>query len=114
MIESSVEERLTQLGTLNQVAASNQSLSFTYLWMQAGDHPTFEKDAGLDFGFPALVVVDMPVQAYAVMYATFNTEEIKRFLTLVSQNKIKLMEPLPKQGLKFESVSKWDGQEASK
>jgi len=48
------------------------------------------------------------------MYATFNTEEIKRFLTLVSQNKIKLMEPLPKQGLKFESVSKWDGQEASK
>ena len=107
MKDCTAEIRFEYLGMLNQVVASNESLKFTYFWLQAGDHPKFEKDLKLDFGFPTLIVVTQ--KGYGVMYGSFTITEIKRFLTLVSKGKIRQLEELPKGGLKFEKVKKWDG-----
>jgi len=83
---------------------------FKFLWVSAGDHSSIEAKFNLQFGFPALVIINKQKNLYSVMRGQFSKEGIISFLEGILIGKFSL-DNLPAD-LKFNSVNAWDGKDA--
>lgn len=76
-------------------------------WVQGGDFFELEDKLSLGFGFPALVAVNYSKKKYSVMRSSFETENIKKFISskkiffnfidlLIGKEALKNLPDLPK------------------
>ena len=57
IFDSNANERNRYIDTLKNVAKKNRKQPFNYFWLSAGDQLDLERNLGLGFGFPAVILV---------------------------------------------------------
>lgn len=77
-----------------------------FMWVQGGDNFELEEKLGLQFGFPALVILNLKKEKFAVYRGVWGQDDIKRFV-----KKPTGLAPLPKLP-GFASSEPWDGKDA--
>jgi len=78
----------------------------SFFWVQGGDNFEIEEKLGLQFGFPAVVAVNLRKEKFAVYRGVWSKDEVARFVKKPSG-----LAPLPKLP-KFEKAKQWDGKDA--
>lgn len=109
ILGSSASERNTYINTIKDAAKKQIGKPFKFLWTQSGDHSDVETKLNLQFGFPALVIINNQKQLHSVMRGTFNKDGINNFIEGILIGKGSLL-PIPAD-LKFNTVSQWDGKD---
>jgi len=79
----------------------------SFFWVQGGDNFELEEKLGLQFGFPAVVAVNLRKEKFAVYRGVWSKDEVARFVKKPSG-----LAPLPKLP-KFEKAKPWDGKDAA-
>ena len=67
ILDSSAKERNDYLETLRSVSQKNRKNPFNYFWLSAGDQLDLERNLGLGFGFPAVVLVQPKKKQFGIM-----------------------------------------------
>merc|ERR1712193_454579 len=70
-----------------------------FMWLQGGDQFEVEEKMSLQFGFPAVVAVNVKKERFGVHRGTFNKDALSQFLGSMMIGRVPL-QPLPK-GLKW-------------
>jgi len=79
----------------------------SFFWVQGGDNFELEEKLGLQFGFPAVVAVNLRKEKFAVYRGVWSKDEVVRFVKKPSG--LAPLPPLPK----FEKATPWDGKDAA-
>jgi len=81
-----------------------------FMWLQGGDQFEIEEKMSLQFGFPAVVAVNVKKERYGVFRGSgFDKEALGSFLASMMIGRVPL-QPIPK-GLKFAKSDPWDGKD---
>ena len=115
ILDSSVDQRLKTLKTVQTVMKDFLSLPLVFLWSQGGDQFDFEQQFPLGTGFPALLTIAPMKKLYSVMRtgAGFEASHIKSYISrmLAGQegmyNLPQVLQPLRK-------VTPWENPTAKK
>lgn len=82
-----------------------------FMWLQGGDNFELEEKLQLQFGFPAIVAINLKKDRYGVHRGVFDLEALSQFLQSLRIGKVPLG-PLPKNMPKFVKSDPWDGKDA--
>merc|ERR1719272_1085599 len=95
-------------GVFKKAKADGQPVGF--MWLQGGDQFDVEEKMSLQFGFPAVVAINVKKERYGIYRgAGFDTTSISQFLGSMMIGRVPL-QPLPK-GMKFGKSDPWDGKD---
>jgi len=81
-----------------------------FMWLQGGDQFEIEEKLSLQFGFPAVIALNLKKQRYAVHRGTLDEDGLSSFLKSMMIGKVPLA-PLPKEMPKFQKADPWDGKD---
>jgi len=94
-------------GAFKKAKADGHPVGF--MWLQGGDQFEIEEKMSLQFGFPAVVAVNVKKERYGIHRGTFDKDSLGSFLGSMMIGRVPLM-PLPK-GLKWAKSDPWDGKD---
>jgi len=81
-----------------------------FMWLQGGDQFEIEEKMSLQFGFPAVVAINIKKERFGVFRGSgFDTKSLSEFLASMMIGRVPL-QPVPK-GLKFAKSDAWDGKD---
>jgi len=83
-----------------------------FMWLQGGDNYEIEEKLQLQFGFPAIVAINLKKEKFGVHHGVFDADGVGQFLTSLRIGKVPLG-PLPKGLPKFQKSEPWDGKDAA-
>ena len=110
IFDSNAGERNNYISTLKSVAKKNRKSPFNYFWLSAGDQLDLERQLGLGFGFPAVILVQPQKKKFGVMKSSFSAKSMNEFLGNIVTKGMSLQDlPGP---IKFKKADKWDGKDA--
>jgi len=81
-----------------------------FMWLQGGDQFEIEEMLSLQFGFPAVIAINLKKEKYGVHRGTLDKESLAGFLKAMMIGKVPL-HPLPKNLPKFAKSEPWDGKD---
>mmetsp|Transcript_36588 Transcript_36588/g.85140 ORF Transcript_36588/g.85140 Transcript_36588/m.85140 type:complete len:198 (-) Transcript_36588:176-769(-) len=81
-----------------------------FMWLQGGDQFEIEEMLSLQFGFPAVIAINLKKEKYGVHRGTLDKEGLTQFLKSMMIGKVPL-HPLPKGLPKFRRMELWDGKD---
>lgn len=81
-----------------------------FMWLQGGDQYEIEEMLSLQFGFPAVIAVNLKKERYGVHRGTLEKASLEQFIKSMMIGKVPL-QPLPKTLPKFQKTSPWDGKD---
>merc|ERR1711862_213984 len=81
-----------------------------FMWLQGGDQFEIEEKLALQFGFPAVIAINLKKERYGVHRGTFDKGSLSEFLKSMMIGKVPL-HPLPKGLPKFSKSDPWDGKD---
>jgi len=79
-----------------------------FMWLQGGDQFDIEEMLSLQFGFPAVIAINLKKEKFGVHRGTF--DQLGDFLRSMMIGKVPLS-PLPKALPKFKKTEPWDGKD---
>jgi len=82
-----------------------------FMWLQGGDQFEMEEKLSLQFGFPAVIAINLKKERYGVHRGTLDEAGVSGFLSSMMVGRVPLS-PLPK-GIKFSKSDPWDGKDAA-
>jgi hypothetical protein len=101
------EANLKILDSARKANKDDGGAPLSFLWVQGGDNFEIEEKLGLQFGFPAVVAVNLRKEKFAVYRGVWSKDEVARFV-----KKPTGLAPLPKLP-KFAKSKEWDGKDAA-
>merc|ERR1711904_633446 len=112
ILDSGAKQRNSELkildGVFKKAKADGQPVGF--MWLQGGDQFEVEEKMSLQFGFPAVVAINVKKGRYGVHRGTYDTDSLNSFLGSMMIGRVPLM-PIPKD-FKFGKNEAWDGKDA--
>eukprot|EP00746_Dinoflagellata_sp_MGD_P028482 gnl/MRDRNA2_/MRDRNA2_16730_c0_seq1.p1 gnl/MRDRNA2_/MRDRNA2_16730_c0~~gnl/MRDRNA2_/MRDRNA2_16730_c0_seq1.p1 ORF type:complete len:202 (+),score=62.11 gnl/MRDRNA2_/MRDRNA2_16730_c0_seq1:507-1112(+) len=102
-------ELLETLAAVRQTA-NLEKIPVGFFWLQGGDQFEIEEKLTLQFGFPAVIVINLKKERYGIHRGTFDQDSLKGFLRSLMIGKVPL-HPLPKGLDKFPKNKPWDGKD---
>lgn len=109
--ESSAKERNSYIEVFKKTSTIGNGKPISFFWVQGGDNFDFEEKFGLQFGFPAVIVVNHNKKKYSIMRSAYDYDNIKTFLNRVLIGKEAFYD-FPSVVPSFNKGSKWDGKDA--
>jgi hypothetical protein len=111
ILDSGAAQRKEELKTLdaNFKKAKSDGHPVGFMWLQGGDQFEAEEKMSLQFGFPAVVAVNIKKERFGVHRGTFDKDSVSGFLSSMMMGRVPL-QPLPK-GLKWAKSDPWDGKD---
>jgi hypothetical protein len=100
-------ENIKILDNARKANKDDGGASLGFFWVQGGDNFELEEKLGLQFGFPAVVAMNLRKEKFAVYRGVWSKDEVARFVKKPSG-----LAPLPKLP-KFEKAKPWDGKDAA-
>lgn len=82
-----------------------------FMWLQGGDQFEMEEKLSLQFGFPAVIAINLKKERYGVHRGTLDEAGLSGFLSSMMVGRVSLS-PLPK-GIKWSKSKPWDGKDAA-
>merc|ERR1712070_98743 len=111
ILDSSAKYRNANLkmveAAFKKAKADGQPVGF--MWLQGGDQFEVEEKLTLQFGFPAVVAVNVKKERFGIHRGTFDKDSLSSFLGSMMIGRVPL-QPIPK-GLKFSKSDPWDGKD---
>jgi hypothetical protein len=89
-------------------AAKADNTPAGFMWLQGGDQFEIEEMLSLQFGFPAVIAINLKKEKYGVHRGTF--DQLGDFLRSMMLGKVPL-NPVPKALPKFRKTEPWDGKD---
>jgi len=80
-----------------------------FMWSQGGDQFDAEEKMNLQFGFPAVIAINVKKERFGVHRGKFDKESLSAFLSSMMVGRVPL-QPVPK-GLKWGKSDPWDGKD---
>jgi len=80
-----------------------------FRWLQGGDQFEIEEKMSLQFGFPAVVAINVKKERFGVHRGIFDQDSLGSFLSSMMVGRVPL-QPVPK-GLKWAKSDPWDGKD---
>lgn len=112
ILEGGAKARNDLLKTLNDVfkkaKADNHPVGF--MWSQGGDQFELEEKMALQFGFPAVIAVNLKKGRFGVHRGTFDKDSLSGFLSSMMLGRVPL-QPIPANFPKWGKVDAWDGKD---
>jgi len=90
--------------------SKSESTPAGFMWLQGGDQFEIEEMLSLQFGFPAVIAINLKKEKYGVHRGTLDKEGLAGFLKAMMIGKVPL-HPLPKSLPKFTKSEPWDGKD---
>uniref|UniRef100_A0A7S2B896 protein disulfide-isomerase n=1 Tax=Alexandrium andersonii TaxID=327968 RepID=A0A7S2B896_9DINO len=81
-----------------------------FMWLQGGDQFEIEELLSLQFGFPAVIAINLKKGKYGVHRGIVDQDGLAQFLKSMMIGKVPL-HPLPKNLPKFSKMEAWDGKD---
>mmetsp|Transcript_2273 Transcript_2273/g.7168 ORF Transcript_2273/g.7168 Transcript_2273/m.7168 type:complete len:198 (-) Transcript_2273:119-712(-) len=81
-----------------------------FMWLQGGDQFELEEMLSLQFGFPAVIAINLKKGKYGVHRGIMDKDGLTQFLKSMMIGKVPL-HPLPKNMPKFSKTDPWDGKD---
>jgi hypothetical protein len=111
ILDSGAKQRNVELKVLDAVfkkaKADGQPVGF--MWLQGGDQFEIEEKMSLQFGFPAVVAVNIKKGRFGVHRGTYDKDALSQFLGSMMIGRVPLT-PIPKD-LKWSKSDPWDGKD---
>lgn len=82
----------------------------SFMWLQGGDQYEIEEALSLQFGFPAVIAVNLKKERYAVHRGILDKTSLSEFIRSMMIGKVPL-QPIPKNMPKFQKTKPWDGKD---
>merc|ERR1712093_887096 len=113
ILDSGAKQRNEELKTLEIVfkKAKADGHPVGFMWLQGGDQFEVEEKMSLQFGFPAVVAINVKKERYGIHRGTFDKDALSQFLSQMMIGRVPLT-PIPK-GLKFSKSDPWDGKDGA-
>lgn len=112
ILDGGAKERNEHLKTLDTVfkksKADNTPAGF--MWLQGGDQFEIEEMLSLQFGFPAVIAINLKKGRYGVHRGTLDVSSLTDFLRSMMIGKVPL-NPIPKTLPAFQKSAPWDGKD---
>lgn len=114
ILDGGAKERNEHLKTLESVfkksKADNTPAGF--MWLQGGDQFEIEEMLSLQFGFPAVIAINLKKGRYGVHRGTLDVSSLTDFLRSMMIGKVPL-NPIPTALPAFKKVAPWDGKDGA-
>mmetsp|Transcript_1671 Transcript_1671/g.5197 ORF Transcript_1671/g.5197 Transcript_1671/m.5197 type:complete len:198 (+) Transcript_1671:536-1129(+) len=81
-----------------------------FMWLQGGEQFELEEMLSLQFGFPAVIAINLKKEKYGVHRGTLDKDGLTQFLKSMMIGKVPL-HPVPKSLPKFTKMDPWDGKD---
>jgi len=113
ILDSGAKQRNSELKIIEQVfkKAKGDGVQMGFMWAQGGDQFEVEEKMSLQFGFPAVVAINVKKERYGIHRGTFDKDALSQFLSSMMVGRVPL-QPVPK-GLKFSKSDPWDGKDGT-
>lgn len=110
ILDGGAKVRNEYLKTIDKVFKKSRSESTPtgFMWLQGGDQFEIEEMLSLQFGFPAVIAINLKKERYGVHRGTVDT--MGEFLKSMMIGKVPL-NPVPKSLPKFRKTEPWDGKD---
>lgn len=112
ILEGGAKERNAHLKTIDsafkKAKADNHPVGF--MWLQGGDQFEIEEKLALQFGFPAVIAINLKKERFGVHRGRFDADGLSKFLSSMMLGKVPLS-PLPKGLPKWSKSEPWDGKD---
>jgi len=112
ILDDAASGRNSNLKVLNDALKGNKAdggADVGFMWLQGGDAFEIEEKLSLQFGFPAVVAINLKKERYGVHRGIFDKDGVSQFLRSLQIGKVPLS-PLPNFG-KFPKSKPWDGKD---
>lgn len=111
ILDATAKGRNADLKTLDAVfkKAKADGHPVGFMWLQGGDQFEVEEKLSLQFGFPAVVAINVKKERFGIHRGTFDKDSLSSFLGSMMIGRVPL-QPIPK-GLKFSKSDPWDGKD---
>lgn len=111
ILDGGAKERNGHLKTLEAVfkKAKSDGQPVGFMWSQGGDQFECEEKMSLQFGFPAVVAVNVKKGRFGVHRGTVDESSLSSFLSSMMVGRVPL-QPLPKD-MKWSKADAWDGKD---
>lgn len=112
ILDGGAAARNEYLKTLNEVFKKSKADSTPagFMWLQGGDQYEIEEMLALQFGFPAVIAINLKKEKYGVHRGTLETASLSEFLKSMMVGRVPL-NPVPKSLPKFRKTAPWDGKD---
>lgn len=81
-----------------------------FMWLQGGDQFDIEEKMNLQFGFPAVIAINLKKEKYGVHRGTFDKDSLAGFLSSMMLGRVPLS-PIPASLPKWSKADPWDGKD---
>jgi len=81
-----------------------------FMWLQGGDQYEIEEKLALQFGFPAVIAVNLKKERFGVMRGSLDKDGLSGFINSMMLGRVPLS-PLPKGLPKWGKTTPWDGKD---
>mmetsp|Transcript_26415 Transcript_26415/g.53553 ORF Transcript_26415/g.53553 Transcript_26415/m.53553 type:complete len:198 (+) Transcript_26415:491-1084(+) len=81
-----------------------------FMWLQGGDQFEIEEMLSLQFGFPAVIAINLKKEKYGTHRGILDEDGLTQFLKSMMIGKVPL-HPIPKSLPKFRKMEAWDGKD---
>lgn len=111
ILDSGAKQRKEELKILDTAfkKAKSDGHQIGFMWLQGGDQFEVEEKLSLQFGFPAVIAINLKKERFGVHRGTFDKEQLSGFLSAMMIGRVPL-QPIPK-GLKWSKSDAWDGKD---
>jgi len=111
ILDGGAEARNGFLKTMDPVfkKAKGDGHPVGFMWLQGGDQFEIEEKMSLQFGFPAVVAINVKKERFGVHRGIFDQDSLGSFLSSMMVGRVPL-QPVPK-GLKWAKSDPWDGKD---
>lgn len=112
ILEGGAKERNRVLKILDAVfkKAKADSQPVGFMWTQGGDQFEIEEKLALQFGFPAVIAINLKKERFGVHRGTFDKDSLGQFLSSMMIGRVPL-QPIPKGLPKWSKTDPWDGKD---
>jgi len=112
ILDDGAKERNARIKVLDDAmkVTKKDSKNYGFLWSEGGDQFDMEEALGLQFGFPAVIVVNYKKDRFGIHRGTLDKEAITQFLLSLGRGGVPLA-PIPASA-KAKKRKPWDGKDA--
>jgi len=111
ILDSGAKQRNVELKTLDGVfkKAKADGHPVGFMWLQGGDQYEVEEKMSLQFGFPAVIAINVKKGRFGIHRGTYDKDALSQFLGSMMIGRVPL-QPIPKD-LKWSKSDPWDGKD---
>lgn len=114
ILDTTANERHTQINLLKQLADKYKSRSFSYLWVEGLSQPELESTFGIAPGnYPVLTAVNVKKQRSSIHLGTFTADSIHEFIKRLLNGKVDQSIEYAQQP-NIISTAPWNGKDADR